>query len=67
VGQDHYLMTETEVDRIRELLGSVHDAVLGYIESRRVRVPPWEEGPDVESCLAILEETQNDTQRSFDF
>lgn len=70
MSQDHYLMSETEVDRIRELLGAVHAAVLEYIESRKLAVPPWEQaedGPDAEGCRAILEEVELDTQRNFDF
>jgi len=68
VSQDHYLISETEVDRIRELLGAAHAAVLEYIESRKLEVPPWEEGPDAEGCRAILEEVELDTQAAgFDF
>jgi len=67
MSQDHYLVAETELERIRELLGAVHAAVLEYIESRKLETPPWEEGPDAESCRAILEEVALDTQRSFDF
>jgi hypothetical protein len=69
--QAQYLMSEWEVDRLRELMESFQYAVIELLESRRIRTPPWEEvdHPERENFEAILSEIQTDAakQTSFDF
>lgn len=37
--QDHYLITEMELDRLKNLSEAFHFAWLQFIESRRIRIP----------------------------
>jgi hypothetical protein len=67
MGQDQYLLTDTEVDRLRDLFESFHYMVFEFIESRRLKIPPWEEGPEMQNFTSIYEELDNLAQEKFDF
>ena len=66
--QDHYLLSESDVDRIRELFESVHFTVQEFIESRKVQVAPWDEmeHPEFDNTMAIITELENETKRKPD-
>jgi hypothetical protein len=69
MAEDSYLMSETDVDRLRELLEAVHFAMIEFIDSRKLKIPPWEEQdhPELENTQAILDEVRQEAQRNFDF
>ena len=71
MSQDHYLLTETEVDRLRGLFESCHYAIFEFIESRKIKPPSWEgdepTGPEMQNFNSIYEEVDQLTQREFDF
>jgi len=69
MGEDYYLISETEVDRLREFFESFHYMAFEYIESRKVKVPPWEEeeGPQMHNFNSIYEELDNLAQENFEF
>jgi hypothetical protein len=67
MAQDHYLLTEEEVDRLRGLSEGFHYALFEFINSRRIRIPPWEDGPETQNYESIFEEVEGLSQTSFDF
>jgi len=70
MAQDHYLLSDTEIDRLRDFFESFHYMVFEFIESRRVKVPPWEEDletPEIQNFNSIYEELDNLAQGKFDF
>jgi hypothetical protein len=70
MSQDHYLLSDREIDRLRDFFESFHYMVFEFIESRRVKVPPWEEdqeAPEMRNFNSVYEELDNLAQEKFDF
>lgn len=68
MSQEHYLLSETEVDRLRELFESFHWMVFEFIEKRKIQTPGVkEESPEYENFQSIYEELDLLNQEKFDF
>ena len=67
MSQDHYYLSEMEIDRLRDLFESFHYMVFEFIESRKLKVPPWEEGPELQNFKSIYEELDILAQEKFEF
>jgi len=70
MSQDHYLLSDREIDRLRDFFESFHFMVFEFIESRRVKVPPWEEDqekPEMQNFNSTYEELDHLAQEKFDF
>lgn len=70
MSQDQYLLSDMEIDRLRDFFESFHYMVFEFIESRRLKVPPWEEGeewPEMKNFNSTYQELDALAQEQFDF
>lgn len=68
--QNYYLISETDFDRLRSFSESFHFAMVEFIESRKVKNPPWEEDdekPEYQNFQSIYEELDLIAQEKFEF
>ena len=65
--QDQYLLSDAELDRLRDFFEAFHYMVFEYLESHRLKIPPWEEGPEMQNFNSVYEELDNLAQQKFDF
>jgi hypothetical protein len=61
---DHYDLSETEVDQLREFFDSFQGMIFELIESRRVKVNDW---PERQNYASIYEKLDHLAQEKFDF
>jgi hypothetical protein len=67
MSQDHYYLSDTEIDRLRDFFESFHYMVFEFIESRKIKVPPWEEGEEIKNFTSVYQELDHLAQEKFDF
>ena len=70
MGQDYFILSETDFERLRAFSESFHMALFEYIDSRKVQTPPWEEDKEkqqMQNFNSIYEELDLLSQQNFDF
>ncbi len=70
MGQDYYLLSETDYDRLRAYTESFYLMFSEFLESRKIKTPPWEKDNDLPEYKVFQsnhEELDLLAQEAFDF
>ena len=66
--QDHFLISGTELDRLKALSEAFHFTLLEFIESRRIKVHDDEgENKEFQELNSIIEEIEYFSEKKTDF
>ena len=67
---DYYLLSEMDYDRLRGFSESFYFMLTEFLDSRKIKTPPWEENsdqPEMKMFLSNYEELDFLAQEKFDF
>ena len=67
MSQDHYYLSETEVDHLKDFYESFQFMVFELIESRRIKEPPNRDWPERQNYASLYETLDHLAQEKFDF
>ena len=70
MGQDYYLLSETDYERLRGFSESFYLMFSEFLDSRKIKTPPWEEDndlPEYKNFQSNYEELDSLAQEKFDF
>ncbi len=67
MSQDHYYLSDEEIDQLRDFFESFQFMVFEFIESRRNKEPPNRDWPERQNYASIYEKLDQLAQEKFDF
>ena len=67
MSQDHYLLSDQEMEILRDFFESFHSMVFEFIESRRLEKPSRQDWPERQNFSSIYQKLDKLAQQEFDF